>query len=156
VDQDDRGRTAPTVLANLQIAPGQVYHAPAIRIRRLRVSVRDDRVDDEQDHEHGDDRADDLPSTPHTRETYPVQTATARGGGVPFRGRSRIRFRAHRRLEDFVTEVVITSAARTAVGRYGGSLRDQPPTDLGALATKTALERSAIVPERVDQVCSAT
>jgi acetyl-CoA C-acetyltransferase len=51
-----------------------------------------------------------------------------------------------------VQEVVITSAARTAVGRYGGSLKDQPPTDLGALATKTALERSGIEPAQVDQV----
>jgi acetyl-CoA C-acetyltransferase len=51
-----------------------------------------------------------------------------------------------------VTEVVITSAARTAVGRYGGSLKDQPPTELGALATKTALERSGIEPDQVDQV----
>ena len=49
-------------------------------------------------------------------------------------------------------EVVITSAARTAVGRYGGSLRDQPPTELGALATRTALERSGIEAEQVDQV----
>ena len=51
-----------------------------------------------------------------------------------------------------MTEVVITSAARTAVGRYGGSLKDQPPTDLGALAAKTALERSGIEPDQVDQV----
>jgi acetyl-CoA C-acetyltransferase len=51
-----------------------------------------------------------------------------------------------------VTEVVITSAARTAVGRYGGSLKDQPPTELGALATRTALERSGIEPDQVDQV----
>jgi acetyl-CoA C-acetyltransferase len=51
-----------------------------------------------------------------------------------------------------LTEVVITSAARTAVGRYGGSLKEQPPTDLGALATRTALERSGIEPEQVDQV----
>jgi acetyl-CoA C-acetyltransferase len=51
-----------------------------------------------------------------------------------------------------VTEVVITSAARTAVGRYGGSLKDQPPTDLGALASRTALERSGIEPDQVDQV----
>jgi acetyl-CoA C-acetyltransferase len=47
---------------------------------------------------------------------------------------------------------VITSAARTAVGRYGGSLKDQPPTELGALAARTALERSAIEPDQVDQV----
>ena len=51
-----------------------------------------------------------------------------------------------------MTEVVITSAARTAVGRYGGSLKDQPPTELGALATRTALERSGIEPHQVDQV----
>jgi len=51
-----------------------------------------------------------------------------------------------------VTEVVITAAARTAVGRYGGALKDQPPTELGALAARTALERSQIQPEDVDQV----
>ena len=51
-----------------------------------------------------------------------------------------------------MTEVVITSAARTAVGRYGGSLKDQPPTELGALAARTALERSGIEPDQVDQV----
>ena len=51
-----------------------------------------------------------------------------------------------------MTEVVITAAARTAVGRYGGSLKDQPPTELGALATRTALERSGIEAEQVDQV----
>jgi acetyl-CoA C-acetyltransferase len=47
---------------------------------------------------------------------------------------------------------VITAAARTAVGRYGGSLKDQPPTDLGALATSTALDRAGIEVDQVDQV----
>jgi acetyl-CoA C-acetyltransferase len=51
-----------------------------------------------------------------------------------------------------VTEVVITAAARTAVGRYGGSLKEQPPTDLGALATSTALDRAGIEADQVDQV----
>ena len=51
-----------------------------------------------------------------------------------------------------MTEVVITSAARTAVGRYGGSLKEQPPTELGALATRTALERAGIEPDQVDHV----
>ena len=51
-----------------------------------------------------------------------------------------------------MTEVVISSAARTAVGRYGGSLKDQPPTDLGALTARTALERSGLEPDQVDQV----
>jgi acetyl-CoA C-acetyltransferase len=51
-----------------------------------------------------------------------------------------------------VNEVVITSAARTAVGRYGGSLKGISPTDLGALAARTAIERSKIDPDQVDQV----
>ena len=49
-------------------------------------------------------------------------------------------------------EVVITSAARTAVGRYGGSLKEQPTTDLGAIVVEKALERSGIEPAEVDQV----
>jgi acetyl-CoA C-acetyltransferase len=55
-------------------------------------------------------------------------------------------------LEEELNEVVITSSARTAVGRYGGSLRDVPPTELGAIATRTALERSSVELEQVDQV----
>jgi acetyl-CoA C-acetyltransferase len=51
-----------------------------------------------------------------------------------------------------LNEVVITSAARTAVGRYGGSLKGVPPTDLGAIAVGAALERSGIEPGVVDQV----
>jgi acetyl-CoA C-acetyltransferase len=38
------------------------------------------------------------------------------------------------------------------VGRYGGSLKEQPTTDLGALTVEKALERSGIEPDRVDQV----
>jgi len=49
-------------------------------------------------------------------------------------------------------EVVISSAARTAVGSYGKSLRDVPPTDLGATAVTTALERAGVKGEHVDQV----
>jgi acetyl-CoA C-acetyltransferase len=51
-----------------------------------------------------------------------------------------------------LNEVVITSAARTAVGRYGGSLKDVAPTDLGAIAVAEALRRSEIEPEAVEQV----
>ena len=51
-----------------------------------------------------------------------------------------------------MNEVVITSAARTAVGRYGGSLKDVAPTDLGAIAVEEALRRSQIEPGLVDQV----
>jgi acetyl-CoA C-acetyltransferase len=51
-----------------------------------------------------------------------------------------------------LTEVVIASAARTAVGSYGKSLRDVPPTELGATAVRTALERAGVQPDQVDQV----
>jgi acetyl-CoA C-acetyltransferase len=51
-----------------------------------------------------------------------------------------------------VNEVVITASARTAVGRYGGSLREVPPTELGTIATRAALERSQLEPDQVDQV----
>jgi len=44
--------------------------------------------------------------------------------------------------EESLTDVVITSAARTAVGRYGGTLKDIPTTDLGATVVEAALERS--------------
>ena len=51
-----------------------------------------------------------------------------------------------------MNEVVITAAARTAVGRYGGSLKGTAPTDLGATAVAAAMERAAIEPSQVDQV----
>jgi acetyl-CoA C-acetyltransferase len=51
-----------------------------------------------------------------------------------------------------LNEVVITSAARTAVGRYGGSLKDVAPTELGAIAVEDALRRSQVEPGLVDQV----
>jgi acetyl-CoA C-acetyltransferase len=50
------------------------------------------------------------------------------------------------------TNVVISSAARTAVGAYGKSLRDIPPSDLGATAARAALERAGLEGAQVDQV----
>jgi acetyl-CoA C-acetyltransferase len=47
---------------------------------------------------------------------------------------------------------VISSAARTAVGSYGKSLKDVPPTDLGATVVDAAIERAGVEKERVDQV----
>jgi hypothetical protein len=38
-----------------------------------------------------------------------------------------------------VTSVVITSAARTAIGSFGRSLRDVPPTELGATVKRPSL-----------------
>jgi acetyl-CoA C-acetyltransferase len=51
-----------------------------------------------------------------------------------------------------VTNVVIASAARTAIGSYGRSLKDVAPTELGATAATAALERAGVEPEQVDQV----
>ena len=41
-------------------------------------------------------------------------------------------------------EVVVLSAVRTAVGKYGGALKDIPPTDLAATVTREAVRRSGI------------
>jgi acetyl-CoA C-acetyltransferase len=51
-----------------------------------------------------------------------------------------------------VTNVVISSAARTAIGSYGKSLKDIPPTDLGATAATAAIERAGLQPDQIDHV----
>lgn len=49
-------------------------------------------------------------------------------------------------------EVVIASAVRTALGSFGGSLKDVPAVDLGALVIKEALNKAGVKPECVDEV----
>src|SRR3954463_4407264 len=49
-------------------------------------------------------------------------------------------------------EVVIVSAVRTAIGSFGGSLRDVPATKLGAAAIAAALSRAGVKPELVNDV----
>ena len=49
-------------------------------------------------------------------------------------------------------EVVFVGAARTAIGSFGGSLKDIPPADLGALVIKTAIERAGVKPTDVGHV----
>jgi acetyl-CoA C-acetyltransferase len=51
-----------------------------------------------------------------------------------------------------VTNVVIASAARTAIGSYGRSLKDTPATELGTIAAKAAVERAGVAPEQVEHV----
>jgi acetyl-CoA C-acetyltransferase len=41
-------------------------------------------------------------------------------------------------------EVVVIAATRTAIGTFGGSLKDSPPTDLAALVVKEALSRAQV------------
>jgi acetyl-CoA C-acetyltransferase len=47
---------------------------------------------------------------------------------------------------------VIVSAARTAIGKFGGAVSTVPATDLGAQAIKGALERAGISGEQIDYV----
>uniref|UniRef100_UPI002ABDD8D0 acetyl-CoA C-acetyltransferase n=1 Tax=Paraburkholderia sp. J63 TaxID=2805434 RepID=UPI002ABDD8D0 len=47
---------------------------------------------------------------------------------------------------------VIVSAARTAVGKFGGTLAKIAAPDLGALVIKAALERAGVAPEQVSDV----
>jgi acetyl-CoA C-acetyltransferase len=49
-------------------------------------------------------------------------------------------------------DIVIVSAARTAVGKFGGALAKIPATELGSLAIKAALERARLTPEQVGEV----
>ena len=49
-------------------------------------------------------------------------------------------------------EVVIASAARTAPGSFGGSLKDVPATELGAIVIKEAIKRAGIKGEQVEEV----
>ncbi|WP_321880342.1 acetyl-CoA C-acetyltransferase [Paraburkholderia bannensis] len=51
-----------------------------------------------------------------------------------------------------MTDIVIVSAARTAVGKFGGSLAKVAAPDLGALVIKAALERAGVKPEQVSDV----
>jgi acetyl-CoA C-acetyltransferase len=44
-------------------------------------------------------------------------------------------------------EIVIVSGARTAIGSFGGSLKDVPVTKLGALVIKEALKRAGLKPK---------
>ena len=50
------------------------------------------------------------------------------------------------------TEIVISTPLRTAIGTFGGSLRDVPAVDLGTTVATEVLNRSGIDPDQVDQV----
>ena len=50
------------------------------------------------------------------------------------------------------TDIVIVAAARTAVGKFGGSLAKVPASELGATVLKALLERSKLTGEQVSEV----
>ena len=49
-------------------------------------------------------------------------------------------------------DVVITSALRTPIGKYKGSLKDLSADKLGALAIKEVIHRSNLRPDQIDEV----
>jgi acetyl-CoA C-acetyltransferase len=49
-------------------------------------------------------------------------------------------------------EVVVVSGVRTAIGDFGGSLKDFAPTELGARCVREALSRSKVAPDEVGHV----
>lgn len=53
-------------------------------------------------------------------------------------------------------DVFVVAAARTAIGTFGGSLKDTAPADLAALVVRAALERSGVTPERVGHLAMGT
>jgi acetyl-CoA C-acetyltransferase len=46
-------------------------------------------------------------------------------------------------------DIVVLSGVRTAIGDFGGSLKDQPPADLAAACVAEAVKRAAIEPAEV-------
>ena len=49
-------------------------------------------------------------------------------------------------------EVYVVNCCRTAVGSFGGSLKDTPAQELGSIVIKEALNRANVQPEQVDEV----
>ena len=48
-------------------------------------------------------------------------------------------------------KIVIASACRTAIGKFGGTLSNVPAAELGAVVIKEALQRANVKPEQVDR-----
>jgi acetyl-CoA C-acetyltransferase len=49
-------------------------------------------------------------------------------------------------------EVFLVSAARTPIGKFGGSLADVPATTLGSVAIRAAVDRAGLANDAVDEV----
>ncbi len=49
-------------------------------------------------------------------------------------------------------ELYVVNCCRTAVGSYGGSLKNTPAVDMGAIVVKEALKRANVAPENVDEL----
>ena len=51
-----------------------------------------------------------------------------------------------------MSDIVILSGARTAIGGFGGSLAGIAPIDLGTIVAKAAMERGGVAPAQINHV----
>lgn len=51
-----------------------------------------------------------------------------------------------------MTDIVLLDGVRTAIGTFGGALAKTPPSELGTIVTKAALERSGVPQEKIGHV----
>ena len=49
-------------------------------------------------------------------------------------------------------DLYVVNCCRTAIGSFGGALKNTPAVDLGAIVIKEALNRAGVKPEQVDEV----
>ncbi len=49
-------------------------------------------------------------------------------------------------------DLYVVNCCRTAIGSFGGSLKNTPAAELGAIVVKEALNRAGVAPENVDEV----
>ena len=49
-------------------------------------------------------------------------------------------------------ELYVVNCCRTAVGSFGGSLKNTPAAQLGSIVVKEALKRANVAPENVDEL----
>ncbi len=49
-------------------------------------------------------------------------------------------------------DVVVVAACRTAIGSFGGALKDVPPVELGATVVRAVLDRAGVAPADVNHV----
>ena len=49
-------------------------------------------------------------------------------------------------------DLYVVNCCRTAIGSFGGSLKNTPAAELGAIVVKEALKRAGVKPENVDEV----
>jgi acetyl-CoA C-acetyltransferase len=49
-------------------------------------------------------------------------------------------------------DIFVVSAVRTAIGTFGGALKDKKPSELGAIVARAAMDRAGVTPEKIGHV----